>query len=505
VRVPSGEPELVRAAAAGDPAAVAALWDAYGARVFAFCQRLLGRADAAADAAQDAFLLAYSELERLERTGESFGIAVFRAARTTSYELLARDVRAPDHRPGAASSLSAAVARLRPQQRAALALTGLEGLRYGEIAIVLGIGTDAVGALLARARLRVHDELHGTALAAAAVRSPDCEDVLALLAAASDGELGAADAGWADPHVRRCATCPRTRRAMDEAAATYAAWSPAVAPAWLRIATLAELGAEAPAAAAPAAVAGAPDRAARRATTPRASLSAALVGATLLAVALAALLLSSAATLRQGDPTTGANRLPGASRSLRLAAVAPQPAPRPQAGKRAPRHAHRARKARRARRVTFVAVRAVRRATPAPRPTAARRPAGARPRRPASRPKPTPARQPSPSAAPAPPPAAPAPVSADAPADELPGGADDSTMAAVPASAAQAPATATATATPAKTTTSAPSVPAPAAAPAAAPPAVSARGQDRDRGDGWHKAKKPCPPAPRCRHRSCRH
>ena len=99
---------------------------------------------------------------------------------------------------------------------------------------MLGIGAEAVGALLARARLRLHDELHGTALAAAAVRSPDCEDVLALLAAASDGELGAADAGWADPHVTSCPTCPRTRRAMEETAAMYAAWSPAVAPPWLR-------------------------------------------------------------------------------------------------------------------------------------------------------------------------------------------------------------------------------------------------------------------------------
>ena len=230
MRVPSGEPELVRAGAAGDPAALAALWDAYGARVFAFCQRVLGRADAAADAAQDAFLLAHAELGSLARTGESFGAAVFQAARTTSYDLLARDRAAGGARRGPAPSLSSAAARLRPQQRAALALSGLERLPYAEIAAVLGIGTEAVGALLARARLRLHDELHGTALAGAAVRSPDCEDVIPLLAAASDGELAAADAGWADPHVASCPTCPRTRRAMDEAAATYAAWSPASRP-----------------------------------------------------------------------------------------------------------------------------------------------------------------------------------------------------------------------------------------------------------------------------------
>jgi anti-sigma factor RsiW len=109
------------------------------------------------------------------------------------------------------------------------------------MAVVLGIGAEAVSALLARARLRLHDELRGTALAAAAARSPDCEDVLPLLAAAADGELDAADAAWADPHVDRCPSCVRTIRAMEETAATYAAWSPAPAPSWLRAATLAEL------------------------------------------------------------------------------------------------------------------------------------------------------------------------------------------------------------------------------------------------------------------------
>ena len=458
----------MQAAAAGDPAAAAALWDAYGPRVFAFCHRILGRADAAADAAQDAFLLALGE-----RDGASFGVAVFSAARTTSHELLGRDAAAPDERPGVASSLSGAAARLRPQQRAALAVAGLEGLRYDEIAAVLGIGAASVGALLARARLRLHDELHGTALAAAAVRSPDCEEVLALLGAAADGELGPADAGWADPHVTHCATCPRTRRGLEEAAATYAAWSPAVAPRWLRAATLAELGAEAPAFAAPAAAA---------ATSPRLGLSTALLGAALLGVAFAALALSTAATLRQRDPATDGNRLADATRSLQVAGAPARPAARPPARKRAVRHVGRARPAHRPQRVAFAPVRAV---TAAPRPTVAGPSSGGRPRRPA----PPPKRRPAPAApAPAPAPVAPAPASADAPADELPGGADGAATAAVPASAAAAPAPAPAT----------------AAFPASAPSAQSARGEDHDRGDGWHP-KQPCPPAPRCRRGSCGH
>ena len=532
MRVPSGEPELVRAGAAGDPAAFAALWDAYGARVFAFCQRVLGRADAAADAAQDAFLLAHAELGSLARTGGSFGAAVFQAARTTSYDLLARDRAAGGARRGPAPSLSSAAARLRPQQRAALALSGLERLPYAEIAAVLGIGTEAVGALLARARLRLRDELRGTALAAAAVRSPDCEDVIPLLAAASDGELAAADAGWADPHVESCNACPRTRRAMEEAAATYAAWSPALPPSWLREATLAELGAEAPAAAVgagPAALAGLGGVAAGAGvaaasgpaggawTTPRPRLSAALLGASLLAVACAALALTVTGSLRQRDPVSGGVRLPDAAKSLRVARV-PSPPARRQVRAR-PRAPRRTRATPRAQRVAFVSVGAVHRTPSASLPSGTPGAAGGAPRRPAVRPKSRPgSRPPAPQApapapvAPAPAPVTPAPATADAPADESPG-TSSSAPGAAPATTTQVAAAATPPTTTTATQAPPPSVP-------AAQPATSERDRwsgpggdqdhggrpadDPDHGGGWHEGRRPCPPAPRCHGRSCR-
>ena len=531
MRVPSGEPELVRAGAAGDPAALAALWDAYGPRVFAFCQRVLGRADAAADAAQDAFLLAHAELGGLARAGESFGTAVFQAARTTCFDLLARDRGAGGARRGPAPSLSAAAARLRPQQRAALALSGLEGLRYAEIAAVLGVGAEGVGALLARARLRLHDELHGTALAAAAARSPDCEDVIPLLAAASDGELGAADAGWADPHVASCPTCPRTRRAMDEAAATYAAWSPAIPPSWLGAATLAEVGVTAPAPAAPAAAAGpvalagaggaasgpaaasGPLGGAR--TMPRPRLSAALLGGGLLAAASAALALTVSGSPRQRDALSGGLRLPDATKSLRMAGVPAAPARHRAAAQHRP--ARRTRATRRPHRVVFVAVRAVQPAPSAALPSATRAVTGTAPRRPAARPErrpqatpaPAPASPASPAPA-APAPVAPAPVTADAPADESPATSSAATGIA-PATTAQVPAAA---APPTATTASqAPAPSIPTAQPAAsdhhrwsAPDSDQDQGGhpagDRDHDGGWRKGRPSCPPAPHGSRRS---
>jgi DNA-directed RNA polymerase specialized sigma24 family protein len=423
VRAPGDGSEKVRAAAAGDAAAAAALWDAHGPRAYAFSRRVVGEADVAADATQDAFLLALRD-----ESGDPFDIGLLRATRHTSFELLAAG-RGAGRRDG--SGLGAAAGRLRPQQRAALALSGLERLPYAQLAAVLGIGVEAVPALLARARLRLHDELHGTALAAAAVSSPDCEDVVPLLAAAADGELDAADAAWADPHVLRCPTCPRTRRAMVEAAATYAAWSPAASPSWLRGATLADVGAEAQGIAPVLAAAWPPPqrRARRRAAgvwaTPRPGLSAALVGATLVTASFAGLMLAGSDALRPDGRVRGGARLGGSAGSVQVAVV-PEPRRSRTATHQAPRRTHRTHRTARAQRVSFVRVASVRRvaaSAPARSQTPTKR-TSTRPRRTATRPRPTRKSRPAPSEpAPTTPAAtgnAPVPASPAAPADETP-------------------------------------------------------------------------------------
>jgi DNA-directed RNA polymerase specialized sigma24 family protein len=479
VRAPGDGSEQVRAAVAGDPAAAAALWDAHGPRAYGFCRRVLGDADAAADAAQDAFLLALQA-----DSTEDFDVALLRAARQTSFELLAAG-RGAGRRPG--TGLGPAAGRLRPQQRAALALSALDGLSYADIAAVLGVGVEAVPALLARARMRLHDELHGTALAAAAVRSPDCEDVVPLLAAAVDGERDAADAAWADPHVLRCPTCPRTHRAMLEAAATYAAWSSAAPPSWLRNATLADVGAEAQGfAPVPVAPGPSPRRARRRAAgarvTPRPGLAAALLGATLVTAGFAALMVAGFDALRPDGPVHGGARLGDIAGSVQVANVPAHRASRP-AASHAPRRARRAHRTQRAQRVSFVPVAAVRR-LPARAPSVPSHRAPARPHSPAPRPKPSRAPRPAPAAParPAPPVAnAPVPASAAAPADETP------TTTTVAASAPASPAPATPGSAPA-------TAPAQKTAAPAATPSLPA-------GNGWHGGdrdgrshRRPCGP-----------
>jgi RNA polymerase sigma-70 factor (ECF subfamily) len=238
LRTPSNESELVQAAAAGDGRAFLALYDFYEQPVFTFCHRLLGSVDAAADATQDAFLEVLPGLGRLTHHEAAFGVAVLGAARTVCYERLAHGPRTDDVAP---QSLAAANARLRPRQRAVLALHGLAELSYAEVAAVMDMDRDAVPGLLARARLRLRDELQGSAIAAAAMTSASCEEALPLMAATADGELPeGADGAWLAAHLASCESCGLTRRAMAEGASAYHAWSPSEAPVWLRRATLAD-------------------------------------------------------------------------------------------------------------------------------------------------------------------------------------------------------------------------------------------------------------------------
>ena len=167
----------------------------------------------AADATQDAFLAA---TELAAEPGLRPG-ALPRDAAADRARREPRAARQPrGRRPGRGHAVEPRRGGCAPSS-AALALVGLAGLSYAATARILEVHPGAVAPLLARARLRLRDEMQGTAVAAAAVRSPDCEEALPLLAAAADGELDATEAGWLRDHVADCENCPRTEAAMAEA------------------------------------------------------------------------------------------------------------------------------------------------------------------------------------------------------------------------------------------------------------------------------------------------
>jgi RNA polymerase sigma-70 factor (ECF subfamily) len=258
------EARLAHAAAAGDGAAFATLYDRYESRIFNFCSRLLGSRDDAADATQDAFLKVLQRLPKLEGRDLNFSAYLFTAARNASYDMIGKRKRAEptdevpepsgDREPGdlhvdpeRAAMLTSlqddvreASGRLPERQREVLALRELEELSYDEIAEIMGMNRNSVAQLISRARISLRDELRGTALASIAATAPDCERALPLIAMRRDRQLkDPEDRAWLAEHLETCETCRVAQEAMQEAGISYRAWLPILPAAWLWHATAA--------------------------------------------------------------------------------------------------------------------------------------------------------------------------------------------------------------------------------------------------------------------------
>jgi RNA polymerase sigma-70 factor (ECF subfamily) len=258
------EARLAHAAAAGDGAAFATLYDRYEGRIFNFCNRLLGSRDDAADATQDAFLKVLQRLPKLAGRELNFSAYLFTAARNASYDMIGKRKRAEptdevpepsgDREPGdlhadpeRATMLASlqddvreANGRLPARQREVLALRELEELSYDEIAEIMDMNRNSVAQLISRARISLRDELRGTALASIAATSPDCERALPLIAMRRDRQLkDPEDRAWLAEHLETCETCRVAQEAMQEAGISYRAWLPILPAAWLWHATAA--------------------------------------------------------------------------------------------------------------------------------------------------------------------------------------------------------------------------------------------------------------------------
>jgi len=155
-------------------AAFAELYATHYRQVRGLCRQLLGSAERAEDAAQEAFVRAYRGFAGYD-AAQPFGAWIMRIARNHCLDLLRRRRLEPTELGNEAeetaaaeaddtdslgelltaeraSAVQAAVAALPERYRVPLALAYFADLSYDEIAAELGITRTHVGALLCRAR-----------------------------------------------------------------------------------------------------------------------------------------------------------------------------------------------------------------------------------------------------------------------------------------------------------------------------------------------------------------
>lgn len=176
----SDEAELVRAAQA-DPAAFAALYQRYLARVYHYVRVRLSNDEDAADLTQQIFLQALDALPRYEQRGVPFAAWLFQIARHAVADLYRRrrmqpawdtwpetlgtqgalqDVEALLVQRERLARLNALLARLDPMRRELLALRFAAGLSSPEIAQVVGRSHAAVKKQLTRLLQTLKEQYH---------------------------------------------------------------------------------------------------------------------------------------------------------------------------------------------------------------------------------------------------------------------------------------------------------------------------------------------------------
>jgi RNA polymerase sigma-70 factor (ECF subfamily) len=167
--------DIVRAVLAGDRERYAQLVERYRDRYARYAARMLGSADAAEDAVQDAFVRAYDQLAQCKDPDKFVGwfflilrnrcFAERRRSRTEASLEAADRVAAADRTDGGAETaerrqaLQLALLALTPDQREVFVLKHVEGLSFGEIAERLSTSVAALKMRMHRAYDRLREEL----------------------------------------------------------------------------------------------------------------------------------------------------------------------------------------------------------------------------------------------------------------------------------------------------------------------------------------------------------
>jgi RNA polymerase sigma factor (sigma-70 family) len=193
------ELRLVADAQHGDVESFNILVRRYESRVYNLSFRMLGDADSAADAAQDAFLSAFRSLRSFR--GGSFRSWLLRIATNACYDALRARKRRPavsldmeleegDESPlqipdgsegpddavlrrELATAIQTGLGHLPEDQRLAVVLSDIQGMAYEEIAQITGANIGTVKSRLSRGGARLREVLRAGELLPAKYRLPD--------------------------------------------------------------------------------------------------------------------------------------------------------------------------------------------------------------------------------------------------------------------------------------------------------------------------------------------
>ncbi len=241
--VPREDPtdaELAIAAAAGDRAALAEIYDRYADRLHDFCIGMLRNRDVAADCVQDTFCTAAASLRQLREPEK---------LRERSREQLSDEVpdlpsadSAPDvlaARTALADLVAEAVGGLSDRDRSVLDLTYYQGLDGPELAEALEVSQPAAMKMVQRLRDTVERSLGALVVARRATKDAEaCADLAAVLDG-WDGHFTVLMRKRVARHIESCTLCDDERRRQVNPVALLGAAPVFVpAPQWLRDRTL---------------------------------------------------------------------------------------------------------------------------------------------------------------------------------------------------------------------------------------------------------------------------
>lgn len=227
-----GDPEVVAAIMAGDPAGLAEAYDKYAVPLYTYCRSLLREPADAADAVHDTFLIAAAKLRGLRDPGRLRGWLYSVARNECRRRLRAGavlsaleeavdmpsqtcDVGTAAERAELHQLIRAAIAGLNPGERDVIELSLGSGLEGDELADALGVSRNHAHALLSRARSQLERSL-GALLVARHGRAA-CAELDAMLDG-WDRQLTVLMRKRISRHIERCAVCgERKRREMTPA------------------------------------------------------------------------------------------------------------------------------------------------------------------------------------------------------------------------------------------------------------------------------------------------